>query len=390
MAKKTIKETLLGTLVHGKEILNNIRVLRAVSPEKISPKPVTAAADVLHPKELHLTVSSIIDTGKEAKIIRLIPTEGMLPPFEAGQYIHLFADIDGVRTGRPYSLSSSPRQRAYYEITVAKMKDSFVSDFLLNRLREGDRLTASGPAGVFHFQPVFHRKKSLFLAGGSGITPFLSMIREIIDAGLDRDVVLLYGCRNESVALYHEELSDAAARFPNFRYHLVLSEPLPGQKGETGFLNQDLIKRLVPDYADRTVYICGPQVMNDFCQNESACLGLQPKQVRRELFGIRRDIQNEPGWPSDLTGNETFSVRVGERTIPAKSSEPILVALERAGIRVSVCCRSGECSLCRVRLISGPVFLAQGMLRRYADEKFGYIHSCKAYPIGDIEIALPN
>ena len=55
---------------------------------------------------------------------------------------------------------------------------------------------------------------------------------------------------------------------------------------------------------------------------------------------------------------------------------------------MNVCCRSGECSLCRVKLVSGNVFLARGMMRRYADEKYGYIHSCKAYPMGDIEIML--
>ena len=79
---------------------------------------------------------------------------------------------------------------------------------------------------------------------------------------------------------------------------------------------------------------------------------------------------------------------MGERTISAKSGEPVLTALERAGVRVNVCCRSGECSLCRVKLVSGEVFLAKGMLRRYADEKYGYIHSCKAYPMGNIEIML--
>ncbi|MGP1496651.1 MAG: 2Fe-2S iron-sulfur cluster-binding protein, partial [Treponema sp.] len=62
--------------------------------------------------------------------------------------------------------------------------------------------------------------------------------------------------------------------------------------------------------------------------------------------------------------------------------------LERAGIRVNVCCRSGECSLCRVKLESGKVFVPRGALLRHADGKFGYIHSCKAYPITDIELSF--
>lgn len=128
--------------------------------------------------------------------------------------------------------------------------------------------------------------------------------------------------------------------------------------------------------------------MNDFCKKELEELGLHEKQIRREMFGTRRDIQNEPGWPENLTGNEVFNVKIGERIIPAKSGESLLTALERSGVRMNVCCRSGECSLCRVKLVNGKVFLSKGVLQRYADEKYGYIHSCKAYPISDLEIII--
>ena len=386
---KTLKDTLLGTLTHGEEVLEDIRVLRKVSLDKITEgNEADARIAPLHAKMLNLVVSAIADTGKQAKVIRLSGVNGYLPPFEAGQYINLFTEIDGVRTSRPYSISSSPRQRGYYEITVARSACGFVSDYLLDALKVGDTLCANGPAGVFRYQPVFHAKKSLFLAGGSGITPFLSMTREVLEAHLDRDIVLLYGCRNEQAALYHEELSAFANAYPNFRYHLVLSDNVPGWTGETGFLDGAHIARLVPDYAERTCYICGPQVMNEFCQRELEALGVPEKRIRRELFGACKDITKEAGWPAELTGDEVFRVSVLDRTIEARANEPILVALERAGIRVNVCCRSGECSLCRVKLVSGKVFLAKGMLLRKADEQYGYIHSCKAYPIGDVSILL--
>lgn len=385
---KNIKETLLGTLVHGEEILENIRVMRSVSADKISCENVAAASEMIHSKSLSLLVSSVFDTGKNAKIIRFVSENGYLPPFEAGQYINIFTEIDGVRTSRPYSISSSPKQRAYYEITVARIKDGFVSDFLLDGVKVGDKFEANGPAGVFRFQPVFHSRKSLFLAGGSGVTPFLSMTREIVDAALDRDVVMLYGCRSSEGALYDEELRAYSEKYPNFKYHLVISEKDDSWNGETGFIDRNLIKRLVPDYAERTCYICGPQVMNYFCKTELQELGLSEKQIRREMFGTRCDIQNEPGWPESLTGDEVFNVKIGERIIPAKSGESLLTALERSGVRMNVCCRSGECSLCRVKLVDGKVFLAKGTLQRYADEKYGYIHSCKAYPISDLEIII--
>ena len=385
---KNIKETLLGTLVHGEEILENIRVMRSVSADKISCENIAAASEKLHSKSLSLLVSSISDTGKNAKVIRFVSENGYLPPFEAGQYINIFTEIDGVRTSRPYSISSSPKQRAYYEITVARIKDGFVSDFFLDDVKVGDRFEANGPAGVFRFQPVFHSRKSLFLAGGSGITPFLSMTREIVDAALDRDVVMLYGCRSSKAALYDEELRAYSEKYPNFKYHLIVSDEDDSWNGETGFIDRNLIMHLVPDYAERTCYICGPQVMNDFCKKELEELGLPEKQIRREMFGTRRDIQNELGWPENLTGDEVFNVKIGERIIPAKSGESLLTALERLGVRMNVCCRSGECSLCRVKLVDGKVFLSKGVLQRYADEKYGYIHSCKAYPISDLEIII--
>ncbi len=386
---KTLKETLLGTLVHGEEIMENIRITRKVSLDKL---PLGKAPEMivpqLHASALSLVVSAIEDTGKNAKVFRLSSETGYLPPFEAGQYVNIFTEIDGVRTSRPYSISSSPRQRAYYEITVARTSGGFVSDYFLDKVRVGDKFSANGPAGVFRFQPVFHKKHSVFLAGGSGITPFMSMLREILEAHLDRQVTMLYGCRSAEAALFHEELEGYAKAFPNFSYHLVVSDAVQGWAGETGFIDGKLISKLISDLNGATYYICGPQIMNDFCKKELEALGIPEKRIRREMFGARRDIEQEDGWPKELTGQEVFKLKVGERTIDAKANESILTALERANVRVNVCCRSGECSLCRVKLVSGRVFLSKGIMLRMADEKFGYIHSCKAYPISDLEIIL--
>lgn len=386
---KTIKETLLGTVVHGKDILEEIRVMRAVSANKIkNGNEADAIIEPLHAKELNLVVSEIIDTGKNAKIFRLSSVTGYLPPFEAGQYINIFTEIDGVRTSRPYSISSSPRQRAYYEITVARTAGGFVSDYFLDKVKQGDKFTANGPSGVFRHQPVFHGDKMLMLAGGSGITPFMSMTREVLSAALERDIILIYGCRNQQAALFHEELTEMAKNHGNFKYYLVVSEDNTSWEGEKGFIDAALIKRLAPDFEARTSYICGPQIMNDFCTKELEQLGMPIKRIRREMFGATRNIMQEAGWPKELTGDETFDVKVLGKTIKAKANESLLTSLERAGVRVNVCCRSGECSLCRVQLVSGKVFLSKGIMLRKADEKYGYIHSCKAYPISDIEILL--
>ncbi len=386
---KNLKDTLLGTLQNGKQVLAQNETLKQISNDKIyvGNRP-DAIVGQLHAKELSLVVTKITEETADAKCIRLASTTGYLPPFQAGQYVNIFTVIDGVRTSRPYSISSSPRQRSYYEITVARIKTGFVSDYFLDNVKVGDTFEANGPSGVFHHNPIAHKKTNVFLAGGSGITPFLSMTREVLEAKLDREIHLLYGCRSVDVAIYHDLLKQFDAEYDNFHYHLVISDENAAWDGERGFIDAALMKKLVGDLDQCTFYICGPQIMNDFCVNELKGIDVPKKRIRREMFGSRQDIQNEPGWPTELTGEEVFNITIGDKVIKAKASDSLLTSLEIAGIRVNVCCRSGECSLCRVKLVSGNVFLAKGVLQRYADEQFGYIHSCKSYPISDLELML--
>lgn len=386
---KTIKETLIGTMINGKNILNEIAVSEKVGKNfSLDKNRTERIINQLHPAVLNLRISEIIPATKDAKTIRFVSENGYLPPFEAGQYINVAVEIDGVRTTRPYSICSSPRQRAYYEITVARIKNGFVSDYFLDNAKVGDKFEANGPQGVFHFNPVFHYKRSVFLAGGSGITPFMSMIREVLEKGLDRELHLVYGARNIDLAIFDAELKDFAKKYNNFHYTLVLSDKDAKGGDRHGFIDADCIKDVVKTLDKTTFYLCGPQVMTDFCVDILKSLNVRPRDIRREMFGARQDIQNESGFPKELTGSEVFKLKVGDKVIDAKCNESILCALERAGIRVNVCCRSGECSLCRVKLVSGKVFMPRGVLLRHADEMFGYIHSCKAYPISDVEIAL--
>jgi len=387
---KSMKEIIMDSIENSREVLTDIRISRKNGIEySLEKNRTTEITNRIHPAKLDLVVSEVIDVTKEAKTIRLVSQNGYLPPFEAGQYINLFVEIGGVRTSRPYSISSSPKQRAYYDITVARIAAGFVSDYFLDTVKPGDTFEANGPGGHFHYNPLFHGKKLVFLAGGSGVTPFMSMIRETLNAGIeDRELHLIYGCRTPELAFFKDELEDLHTRHKNFTFNLVVSEVKPDQcfNGRTGFINGDCIRDILGDVSQYMFYICGPQVMYDFCLKELDRMNIPARKIRREMFGARQDIQNEPGWPSGLTGKETFTISVGGKTIKAASGEPLVAALEKAGFRVPVSCRSGECSLCRVKLVSGKVFVPRGVLIRHADDKFGYIHSCKSYPISDGEI----
>lgn len=343
----------------------------------------------LHPKTLSLKLIDIIEETPTTKTLRMVAREGSLPPFQAGQYVNLQVEINGIRTSRPYSISSSPRQTAYYDITVRKIANGFVSAYLFAQAKVGEEFTSSGPAGNFYYNPLFHGQRLVFLAGGSGVTPFMSMIRENTDLGLDREIHLFYGSGNAEELIFHQELTAISTRRPNLSYHPVLEEPSADYDGLKGMITSDLIAGVLGDNQVDTYYICGPQAMYDALLPQLYALNIPARKIRHEMFGNPADITAQPGWPREIGKDNTFTVRVnGQNSLSAQAGEPLLTALERGGMVVPSLCRSGECSLCRVQLLSGKVFQPPGVLLRESDRQYGYIHSCKAYPLEDLEIRL--
>jgi ferredoxin-NADP reductase len=354
---------------------------------------VARIMDRFHPAKLELSVSEIIPETASATTLRLISRDHYLPPFQAGQYLSIAVEINGVRTSRPYSISSAPHQTGFYDITIRRKEEGFVSSYLLDQIRAGDRLAARSPAGHFHYNPLFHGKDLVFLAGGSGITPFMSMIREVTDRGLERKIHLIYGSNLKSDVIFHKELTERAKKHDNFSYSLVISSPSKGYRGLRGFITAELIGRLIGrligDSGAKMFYICGPEEMYRFCQPELDKLGLPGMKIRKEMYGPPNDVTKDAAWPGEVGGARIFNVRIrGRRAIKAVAAEPLLVAFERQGIAVPSSCRSGECSLCRVKLLSGRVFQPQGVILRKSDARFGYIHTCMAYPLEDLELLL--
>jgi ferredoxin-NADP reductase len=134
--------------------------------------------DTYHPKRLRLTVTEVIEETPTATTFRLARKQGGdLPPFLAGQYVNVF--VDG--TSRPFAISSTTATRSYYDLTVRRVPAGRVSNLLIDSLTVGQELTTTGPMGTFHHNPLFHGDDVVFLAGGSGVAPAMSMIREIVD-----------------------------------------------------------------------------------------------------------------------------------------------------------------------------------------------------------------
>lgn len=366
------------------------------SPSLTDIDPIGAVAKEWHPGPLSLEIVQIREASKTAKTIRLMRTDRKkLPPFYAGQFIILDLQIGESIVSRPYSVSSAPanaRQETdpFVEITVRRSKgDGFVCDYVNDVLKVGDVITGTMGCGQFYYEPLRDARHVVALAGGVGITPFASMAKEIVYGKLDFDLTILYGSVSSDDIIMKQELD--ALESPKVHVVHVLSGDEPDWEGERGFLSAELIRKYSAE--DTTYFICGPQVMYTFLREELKKLEIPQRRVRFEVFGQAKDITTFEGYPKEVA-DQVFSLTVmrgiHEDVIPAKASESLVTALERAGIRIETGCRSGECGFCRTKVLSGNYYICpEGDGRRAADRDFNYVHACAAYPASDMKIRIP-
>ncbi|MBR6397985.1 MAG: iron-sulfur cluster-binding domain-containing protein, partial [Lachnospiraceae bacterium] len=365
------------------------------SPVPVKEDPISETRMRWHPGKLNLTVKEIRDASITAKTFRFVRSDGgEMPFFYAGQFMVLDFPIGTSLISRPYSISSAPcearGENGYVEITVRRSKgDGFIADYLNDEVKVGDTFDALIGCGQFYYEPLRDADHVVALAGGAGITPFASMAKEIAAGKLDMDLTILFGSVSSNDIILKEELE--ALKSDKLHIVHVLSGDEPDWQGERGFLTADLIKKY--SAPDTSYFICGPQVMYTFLRKELEKMDIPARRVRFEVFGQAKDVTKFAGYPKEIAG-EVFklTVRRGihEDVIPARADESLVVALERAGIRIETGCRSGECGFCRSKVVSGQVFISpENDGRRAADKDFGYVHACAAYPLSDVTIKIP-
>jgi ferredoxin-NADP reductase len=365
--------------------------------------PMNQLAQQLHPQRQNLVIAQVLDQTRTTKTFRLVPDpvsgSAELAYFRAGQYLSLKAAAGGVRITRPYSISSAPFEAlgedGYYDITVRMESDGFLTRHMWEAWKVGTEVQSSGPCGTFYYEPMRDARKIVGLGGGSGITPFRSMAREIIYGDLDAELLLLYGSSDEDDIVFYEEFKELEEKAPDRIkvVHILSCEEVSLEGCEQGFITADTIRKYA-DVDGSSFFLCGPQAMYEFVEKELAALGLPHRRIRREVYGAVKDITRSPGFPLEVAG-ETFplKVHIGGLTeeVPAKAVETVLVAMERANLAPPSECRSGECGFCRSLLIAGEVYVrpdSDG--RRSADKEFGYVHPCSSYPLSRLEISVPR
>lgn len=392
---KPLKATKFVSVIPERE--SRIKNAPAVLPD-IS-DTATELAKALHPKRQYLKIAEVKEMAPDCKSFTLVPDESRgtksLAYFGAGKYLTVFETIEGMPITRAYSISSSPKAslEGKYVLTIKLVDGGLMSKFIFDTWEVGREVVVSAPSGNFEYQPIRDAETVICLAGGSGITPFLSMANAIVDGDEDFNMVLLYGSRNYDNILFRDELAELESKSDKIKVVHVLSDEKKKVKGtEKGFLTAELIKKYAPENEPYSVFLCGPQQMYKFVDGELEKLGLERKYVRHEMFGEFHNPSTEADYPSDVPETVRITVTIQDKTYIVKglSADSVMQTLEKNGIAVPARCRSGECGFCHSHLLSGKVYVPKHLdYRRLADYKFGCIHPCCSFPLTDLEINVP-
>lgn len=352
-------------------------------------------AEERHPEKQDFVITDIVEHDENVKSYFLAKKDGTNPAFfRAGQYVVVRQFIDGKLIARPISISCGPdfSLDGKYVLTVKRAPGGFMSEYILNNWKVGDEVVTSGPQGVFYYEGLRDAQNVTAVAGGSGITPILSMAYAILAGDEDFNLTVLYGSRTEKDVLFKKEFEEICKRTNKVKVVYVLSDEKK-DGCENGFITAELIKRYAPE-GEFSIFASGPQSMYTFLDGEVAKLGIAQKFYRKELFGSAKEPWKLPGYPQE-TKDKVFNLHVKicdkEYDISCNANENMLVALERAGIAGPNRCRGGICGWCRSKLLSGNVFIPENTDgRRDADKAYGYIHPCASFALSDVSIEVPN
>ncbi len=337
----------------------------------------------LHPgmMDVELTAVRQVAAGMVELTFKRLDADAF-PFFRAGQYVSLQGRVGESVVSRPYSIVSSPRQALANELVLGVADAGFFSGWLNREAKPGDRFRMSEPTGEFHYETLRDKKQIVCIAGGAGITPFISMARSMADKDEPYEMILFYGARDEAHLAYQAELDELCQK-TGLRVVYVLSDEEKSGFAH-GFITADLMAQFV-DIKECTFFLCGPKAMYDFIDSQLASYQLPVKAVHRDATCCPNLKIDAP-----RTFRLTVHIRDEVFTMDAAEHETLLTAMERAGVPAPNKCRAGGCGYCHSKWIAGEFRIAEGRDgRREADRKFGFVHPCVTYPLSDMEIDVP-
>jgi ferredoxin-NADP reductase len=334
---------------------------------------------VLSLRAVRARVVSVHDETHDTKTFWLRPN-ARFAGFRPGSYVTLQLRIAGQQIARSYSMSCAPRADGLFSITVKRVPGGRVSNWLADHVRPGHVLELSPAAGQFVL-PERIPERVLMLSAGSGITPVMSMLQQLMAARSSCQVTFLHFARSPRDIIFYAELEQLARSHPNLRVvHCVESAGDAAWSGKVGRFSPELLQELAPDFRQIDTFLCGPAGFMQLVMSTLESSEADLSKLRYERFSVELDASQFLSHSSVIR-----FVRSGSQSISSRA-RTILEEAESAGVSVESGCRAGNCGTCRCRKRSGVVVDVTTGLESGPGEQF--IYPCVSVARGMVEVDL--
>jgi len=277
---------------------------------------------------------------------------------------------------RAYTLSSTPGQSPFIQLTVRRIDGGAGSQWLTTQIKPGDYVWLSDALGEFTCET---RQPLLLLAAGCGVTPVMSVARDILAHHPAQSVQVFYSVRSPQDIIFAQEWQHLCATYPQLDL-TILAENGAGSGHLAGRLSQDLLQSRVPDIRERRVMICGPAPYMQLAGDWAKELGVAADNIVKEQFQA-----TETGVSADQQLTLTRLTPLQNYRVPVGST--LLAVMEQHKIPVTAACRAGVCGSCKTRILSGDYQTTSRMTLTDEDVAQGYVLACSCQLQGDVTLA---
>ena len=318
-----------------------------------------------------LVVAEVVDETADTKsfVLEIPPELEGTFAYTAGQFCTFRAVIDGEAVVRCYSMSSSPDVEDRFTTTVKRVPAGRMSNWMNDVLAPGDTIEVMRPAGLF----VLHENDTpiVAFAGGSGITPVISIIKSAL-ATTAREIVLVYANRSSDAVIFAadlERLQTQSGGRLSVHHHL---------DSDSGFLDAEQCATLVGDRRDADFYVCGPGPYMETVEAGLELLGVTPKQLFIERFLIPDEVPTL----TERSSTEKVVIRLGRRkhTVGYHLGDTILETARRGGLSPPFSCEGGSCATCMAHLDEGSATMRVNNALTADEVDGGWVLTCQAIP----------
>lgn len=302
--------------------------------------------------------------------------------FVAGQFVTLRFSFQGKTFTRVFTIASAATRSEQIALTIKASVSGNATRILHENFRQDCNAEIGEPSGKFTL-PDGPVGKMLFIGAGSGITPTMSILRTLDDAGANPDLVFIQCARKGVDVLFWKEIKDISTRMNALRALAICSEATEGiPEFIAGRLDKKLLRDLVPDVAERTAYICGPAGLMRTMRSALIDFGVANDAIIEEAFDTELSVLPTEDQISSIFFNRAeIQFWCGRR-------ETILKAASSLGIPIETECKVGACGSCKVRLLSGGVYMGDMGGLSESEREEGYVLACCTVPRGPIIVDL--